>query len=827
MIGINTNLGSLIIQSNLKKSTNALNTAIERMTTGFKINRAGDNAANYSISTNMSTEISAYQVAEDNANIGLEMLNTASNSLSLIDNALSRLRALAIQASNDTYGGQSLEAINSEANALIDEIEREYNSAEYNGIKLFQNSETSPSGGITADLINPVQQRDVSGMTALKDVDSNTTISSGTYSISSAEELAKLAEMTNAGRVTGGEFVLGADIDLSGYRSNGGWTPIGVPMGTSYNSFDGIFDGNGYVVSNLYINRPAGGYQGLFGVSVNGTFKNIALENVDITESAYSGGLLGVAGYQVGVSSNVTISNSYVTGTVTAQQYGAGGLVGGAAVSHLTITDSYFTGNVATQGSRAGGLVGGGEGADLTITGSYVLGQSDNLDGIFVGGIASSTFEISDSYYSSYYDGKGLEFVAGYGNQTSSGGATGGAASYNGGVPFTYSPSAAADTGTSQKNLITLQIGINSSESSQISIDTSFSPDNLNALRDIGTGNGDYVSMIDDLIKKVSAKQTELGATENRLVSALEEISIRYENLVSSRSTIRDADIAEVSSEYIRQQKGSEQPFFLSIAYMSPHDPRSMPDEYLRLYEQTTIALPPNFKERHPFDNGELEIRDEKLAAIPRQPEEIKRHIKEYYAMVSHVDRRVGDIIQALKDNGLYENSIIVFAGDNGLALGQHGLMGKQNVYEHSVNVPMLIKQATAHPSAEKRADLCYLIDLFPTLCDMAQRPIPASVDGVSLFPALQGGKPARDYLYYSYMDCQRAISDGTWKLIEYHVDGKRTTQLFNLQEDPYETTDLSAEKRYRKKIKELREQMLEKRTETHDTSPFWNNFRF
>ena len=195
--------------------------------------------------------------------------------------------------------------------------------------------------------------------------------------------------------------------------------------------------------------------------------------------------------------------------------------------------------------------------------------------------------------------------------------------------------------------------------------------------------------------------------------------------------------------------------------------------------------------------------------------------------MVSHVDRRVGDIIQALKDNGLYENSIIVFAGDNGLALGQHGLMGKQNVYEHSVNVPLLIKQATAHPSAEKRADLCYLIDLFPTLCDMAQLPIPASVDGVSLLPALQGGKPARDYLYYSYMDCQRAISDGTWKLIEYHVDGKRTTQLFNLQEDPYETTDLSAEKRYRKKIKELREQMLEKRTETHDTSPFWNNFRF
>ena len=98
MIGINTNLGSLIVQSNLKKSTNALNTAIERMTTGFKINHAKDNAANYSISTSMSSKISAYEVAEDNALIGLDILNTASSSIELISSGLSRLRALAEQA---------------------------------------------------------------------------------------------------------------------------------------------------------------------------------------------------------------------------------------------------------------------------------------------------------------------------------------------------------------------------------------------------------------------------------------------------------------------------------------------------------------------------------------------------------------------------------------------------------------------------------------------------------------------------------------------------------------------------------------------------------
>ena len=133
---------------------------------------------------------------------------------------------------------------------------------------------------------------------------------------------------------------------------------------------------------------------------------------------------------------------------------------------------------------------------------------------------------------------------------------------------------------------------------------------------------------------------------------------------------------------------------------MSPHDPRSMPDEYMQLYDQSQIQLPPYFMEKHPFDNGELEIRDEILAAIPRRPDEIKILIREYYAMISHVDKRVGNNIQTLKDNGLYENTIIIFAGDNGLAVGQPGLMGKQIVYEHSVGVPLMIK-AAAQPTGK------------------------------------------------------------------------------------------------------------------------------
>ena len=143
MIGINTNLGSLIDQSNLKKSTNALNTAIERMTTGFKINGAKDNAANYAISNDMSIKISAYEVAEDNVAMGLDIVETASSSLALIEDRLARLRMLEEQAMNDTYGEESLEAINQECNSLVDEINRLYLNTEYNGINLFLEPQTN------------------------------------------------------------------------------------------------------------------------------------------------------------------------------------------------------------------------------------------------------------------------------------------------------------------------------------------------------------------------------------------------------------------------------------------------------------------------------------------------------------------------------------------------------------------------------------------------------------------------------------------------------------------------------------------------------------
>jgi arylsulfatase A-like enzyme len=210
----------------------------------------------------------------------------------------------------------------------------------------------------------------------------------------------------------------------------------------------------------------------------------------------------------------------------------------------------------------------------------------------------------------------------------------------------------------------------------------------------------------------------------------------------------------------------------------------------------------------HPFDNGALDIRDEKLAAKPRQPAEIRRHLAEYYAMISHLDTQIGRILGVLRESGMFENTIIVLAGDNGLALGQHGLMGKQNLYDHSLRVPLIMAGPGA-PAGERRAALCYLIDIFPTLCDLTGHAVPESVEGRSLLPVLQDPTAKhRQKLRFAYMDLHRSIMDTRYKLIEYAVHGHRRTQLFNRLEDPWELENLADLPEYAELLAVLRQEL-------------------
>jgi arylsulfatase A-like enzyme len=242
---------------------------------------------------------------------------------------------------------------------------------------------------------------------------------------------------------------------------------------------------------------------------------------------------------------------------------------------------------------------------------------------------------------------------------------------------------------------------------------------------------------------------------------------------------------------FLRRHKGDE-PFCLYVAYTSPHDPRTAPKEFADLYSPDRMELPKNFLPRHPFDNGELRVRDELLAPFPRTPEVIRRHLADYYAMISHLDSQIGRVLTALDESGHGDDTIIVFAGDNGLAVGQHGLMGKQNLYDHSARVPLIVG-GPGVPRGRSCDALVYLADVCPTLCELTGASVPASVEAKSLRPLLKEPTARfRDSLCCAYMTFQRSIRADDWKLILYNVKGRQTPQLFNLKDDRWETRSLA-----------------------------------
>lgn len=261
------------------------------------------------------------------------------------------------------------------------------------------------------------------------------------------------------------------------------------------------------------------------------------------------------------------------------------------------------------------------------------------------------------------------------------------------------------------------------------------------------------------------------------------------------------------------QRYDSEAPFLMYVSYLAPHDPRTMPQRYREMYDPDRIELPANYLEEHPFHYGVQSIRDELLASYPRTEADTKRHIAEYYAMISHLDHEIGRVLKALEQAGKAEDTIVVLAGDNGLAVGQHGLMGKQNHYEHSIRVP-LIFSGPGVPKGLKLDHYAYLLDVFPTLCGLADIPTPASVEGNSLLTVMERPEAGlRDTLYFAYCDNIRSMKDKRYKLIEYAGD-VRATQLFDLENDPSELTNLYGQKNFEAVVAELRQEMIRYREE-------------
>lgn len=292
--------------------------------------------------------------------------------------------------------------------------------------------------------------------------------------------------------------------------------------------------------------------------------------------------------------------------------------------------------------------------------------------------------------------------------------------------------------------------------------------------------------------------------------------SARYTGDKHSSELFGDAAVRFLESYY------GDDPFFLYVAFTAPHDPRTAPPDFASLYSPADIPLPESYLPEHPFDNGEMRNRDEKLASWPRTPEEVRQHIADYYAMITHLDSRIGRVLEALERRGDAENTIIVYTADHGLAVGRHGLMGKQNVYDHSVHVPLIVA-GPGLPKGRRVGELVYSNDVNPTIYELTDTPVPDSMDAQSLLSVVQGVEAhPRESVYSAYKDVQRMVYDGRWKLIRYYrsADGRSGSdrvQLFDLASDPWEVSDLSGDEANSERLRVLAERLEQWRQLAHD----------
>jgi arylsulfatase A-like enzyme len=274
---------------------------------------------------------------------------------------------------------------------------------------------------------------------------------------------------------------------------------------------------------------------------------------------------------------------------------------------------------------------------------------------------------------------------------------------------------------------------------------------------------------------------------------------------------------ADAAIEFLEGYK-EDKPFYAYVAFTAPHDPTQPPQNYRDMYYSWRPPLPENFMPQHPFQLGKwLTIRDEVLAGWPRTEEIISDQLAEYYGLITHLDTQIGRILETLGNSEHAESTIVIYAADHGLAVGSHGLLGKQSVYEHSQKCP-LIFAGPGIPNGESSA-LTYLLDIFPTVMSLTGIGAPENLDGDDLSAIWKGEKiSVRDSLFLAFTDQMRSIRDDRYKLIYYPQVNYR--QLFDLEQDPYELENLANESVQSERLEQMTVLLKEWQIDLGDTQP-------
>jgi arylsulfatase A-like enzyme len=278
--------------------------------------------------------------------------------------------------------------------------------------------------------------------------------------------------------------------------------------------------------------------------------------------------------------------------------------------------------------------------------------------------------------------------------------------------------------------------------------------------------------------------------------------------------------VANNAEDFLSKVSTSSNPFFMYLAFNAPHDPRQSPREFVDKYPWEKIKVPKNFLPLYPYRNaigcGE-DLRDERLAPFPRTEHAVQVNRREYYAIITHMDEQIGRILQSVESSSDADNTYIFFTADHGLAVGQHGLMGKQNLFDHSVRVPLIVV-GPGIARGRKLSEPVYLQDVMATCIELAGLQKPDYVEFNSLLPLLrkETRESVYDAIYGAYLDVQRSVTMDNYKLILYPKIEKML--LYNLRRDPLEMRDLSEKKQSLGTMKALFARLQQLQQELGDT---------
>ena len=271
--------------------------------------------------------------------------------------------------------------------------------------------------------------------------------------------------------------------------------------------------------------------------------------------------------------------------------------------------------------------------------------------------------------------------------------------------------------------------------------------------------------------------------------------------------------VADDAIDYLSEAKkhANKNPFFAYIAFNAPHDPRQAPKEFIDKYPLNRIKVPSNFLPMYPYKDKigcPHGLRDEKLAPMPRTKHAIQVNRQEYYAIITHMDLQIGRILDSLEKSGMADNTYIFYSADHGLGVGHHGLLGKQNLYEHSTRVPFII-QGPAIPKGKRIESPIYLQDVMATSLALAGIEKPKHVEFNDILPLALGKTKKSPYkeIYGAYLNVQRSITKNNIKLLAY--PNVPLLRVYDIAKDPEEKKDLAPTQKGKTLIKKLFPQLV------------------